>query len=92
MTDQIDLSVLQKQLASRDVFIVQWGLVYHVVCAPHDMPVEEMLEITNRIDPTGVSSEWVLMKEPFPKGGAFKGTNQLPCPDCATRVHYIVNC
>lgn len=92
MTEQIDTMTLQKQLAGRDVFIVAWGLVYHVVCAPHDMPVEEMLATTNKIDPTGVSSPWVLTSDPLPKDGAFKGTNKLPCPDCATRFHYLVNC
>lgn len=91
MTEQINLSKLRKQLESREVFCVAWGLIFHIICAPHDMPVEEMMEQTNRLYPTGIASKWVLANPP-PKEGAWRDTNTLPCPDCAKRFHYLLNC
>jgi hypothetical protein len=86
----INLAEVQDRLASNNVFQVQWGLVYKVVCAPHWMPVSEVERITNEKDPTGISSPWRLAEPP--QEGVWQGTNQLDCPECAGRKHYLMNC
>lgn len=91
MVKRIDVTKIQRQMASRNLFCVGWGLVHHIICAPHDMLKDELEATANRLYPTGISSQWKLA-DPVPKEGIFKGTNALPCPDCATRLHYLLEC
>lgn len=68
------------QLETRNVFLVHWALVHHIVCAPSDMPIEEVERITNRDWPTGISSQW-----------SFKGI-KTNCNSDKGRTHYIMEC
>jgi hypothetical protein len=54
------------------------------------MPASEVERITNERDPTGIDSRWALADPP--REGIWEGTNQLDCPECAGRKHYLMNC
>lgn len=74
------------------IFPVGWGLVYRVVCAPASWAPERVAAEVTRDDPPGTSAnQWVISK-PHERGDDFNGVNNLPCPDCGHRKHWLLNC
>jgi hypothetical protein len=39
------------------------GMVHASVCYPKDMPLDEVLEIANQLNPTGLDHEWEFSNE-----------------------------
>jgi hypothetical protein len=81
--------------ASDQVILLHWGLVHCVVCAPVSVNTEEVVRKTNELNPTGIDSKWTLSAEPLitkDEKHDWYRTNQLSCPDCATRTHYLLSC
>lgn len=65
------------------------GIVSASVCAPEDMPPEQVTEELNRLYPTGISSRWRLDSAPAFKGGE---PNPGPCEQRKQRTHYLFHC
>lgn len=65
------------------------GLVYCSVCAPKDMPIEEVTTEVNRQQPTGIASQWRLSEDKTFRGGE---PNPCPCEADDTRIHYLFDC
>lgn len=63
------------------------GLCAASVCAPVDMPLDEVVAEVNRQHPTGIFSAWAKSDEPFASGEP----NPTPCTDPA-RHHYLMEC
>lgn len=66
------------------------GLVHCSVCAPKDMPIEEVVAQTNSLNPTGISKQWRHSTDTH----FAKGTKPNPC-ECETdpnRIHYLMVC
>lgn len=70
------------------IYIYANGLVCCSVCAPADMAIEEVTQLVNEQNPTGIHP-WHLSAdvtfangEPMPK----------PCELNGQRVHYLFNC
>lgn len=51
-----------------DIDIYARGLVHCYVCAPADMPIEEVVALTNYLNPTGIKSRWHKSTENFKTG------------------------
>lgn len=75
------------------VFPCGWGLIFRCVCAPKSWPPERVAEDVTRSDPPGTSvNKWVVSAPDDNRTDAFKGTNNLPCPDDPNRIHWLLNC
>jgi hypothetical protein len=86
---------LVKLRQSDEVYLLHWGLVHYIVCAPAALAVSEVERITNEKWPTGIESRWTLTPlDICPKvpDHAWCGTNTLDCPDDAKRKHYLLVC
>lgn len=72
-----------------EVMIYSDGLVYCSVCAPKDMPIEEVTTEVNRQQPTGIASQWHLSEDKTFRDGL---PNPTPCEVESSRIHYLFNC
>lgn len=71
------------------VHVYALGLTACSVCAPGDMPVEQVTELVNQQEPTGISSSW----QPDPAPAFRTGQpNPAPCERDPGRMHYLFNC
>lgn len=71
------------------IIVYSKGLVHCSVCAPKDMPREEIVAETNSLNPTGIKHQWYISDKAFATGE----TNPCPCdsePD--SRLHYLMVC
>lgn len=84
MTDPVSGPVEQET-----VVVYAIGLCTASVCAPSDMPVEDVAASLNRQHPTGITSQWAPSDdETFRQGGPQPG----PCNKHADRTHYLFQC
>ena len=72
-----------------DIEIYARGLVCCSVCAPADMPKDEIKAQVNKENPTGIESQWDFSEDPTFKGGE---PNPAPCNRGLGRLHYLMNC
>ena len=70
------------------VVIYGRGLCYCSVCVDNSLSVLEIEEITNRIHPTGIPSEWRVDSKPFVDGSS----NPHVCEKYPNRLHYVLSC
>ncbi len=75
---------------NRVVVTRSWhGLCGMQVCAAADATDEEILEVCNRENPSGVSNGWAkVAREDFEQ----ENTRPVPCGDDPERRHFIVVC
>jgi hypothetical protein len=74
-------------LAEQRLFNLGWGLVWRWVCVPASWTPERVSEEATRIDPPGTSvNRWEVSE------ARDERPNQMPCPDCADRTHWLINC
>lgn len=74
------------------LYSLGWGLVYKLVCAPASWSPERVSDEATRMDPPGTSVNRWVVSDPHERKDEFNGINHLPCPDCADRIHWLVNC
>lgn len=72
-----------------EVHIYSWGLVSCSVCAPKDMPIEEVTSQVNIELPTGISSQWSNSEDTHFAQGQ---TNPCVCESNPDRLHYLFTC
>lgn len=65
------------------------GIVCASVCAPRDLPIEQVEDDVNRQHPTGISSRWKLSEDDHFATGQ---TNPCPCEKDPERQHWLLNC
>jgi hypothetical protein len=66
------------------------GFVSASVCAPEDMPVDEVTDWVNRhAGPTGLDHGWAPSTDPTFSNGM---SNPCPCEQTPGRVHRLYNC
>lgn len=65
------------------------GLTACSVCAPAEMPVEEVTKLVNKQEPTGIDSPWQPDPAPAFRTGQ---SNPSPCERDSGRLHYLFNC
>ena len=75
-------------MSNPEVMIYSAGLCMCSVCAPKDMPVDQVELQTNAQLPTGISSRWSLHDEAFAGGEP----NPSPCNHDPGRLHYLMSC
>lgn len=71
------------------VMVYTEGLVFCSVCAPKDMPIEQVTKEVNRISPTMIKSDWRLSTDVTFKDGR---SNPCVCEVDSARQHYLFNC
>ena len=66
-----------------------FGLVYASVCVPAEMPVDDVLDETNREWPTGLDWGWRISTDSH-----FATGHEHPCPcdQITGRVHRLLEC
>lgn len=86
-------------LTSDEIFPLGWGLVFRVVCAPKGKTDEEISDAVTAKDPPGtMNNRWIVSSDESAAAHAqwceaYKVTTaRAPCPDCADRVHVLMNC
>lgn len=72
-----------------EIDIYARGLCHCSVCAPADMTIDEVVLLTNYLNPTGIKSQWQLSKENF-KTGEQNGYH-CKCEGRDTR-HWLMVC
>lgn len=72
------------------VMVYSSGLVACSVCAPIDLPIAQVEQTVNLINPTGIESQWRASSDPtFAQGGEQPGAcEQMP----ESRIHYLMEC
>ena len=70
------------------VSIYALGLIHCCVCAPKDMPLEEVEKSVNELHPTGIASSWSKSEDSFANGSP----NPSPCEKDKACVHYLMSC
>lgn len=72
-----------------DVVVYTSGLICCSVCAPSDMPLEDVITAVNLQNPTGLSHGWTLDEK-----GEFAGgqPNPTQCNSDPSRMHYLLSC
>lgn len=65
------------------------GLCFASVCAPLDMPIEQVEADTNSAHPTGLDHGWKLSDSPEFLGGQ---SNPCPCEHDPARQHWLLSC
>lgn len=66
-----------------------FGIVHCSVCVPKDMSKEDIELEVNRINPTGISSEWKISDNTHFNTGE---TNPCICNQNPEKMHYLMNC
>lgn len=76
------------------LFSLWWGLVYKAVCAPAHWDAQRVSDEATKAAPPGTTANrWVVTStESMDDDHPFNSGNPQPCPDCADRRHWIVNC
>ncbi len=69
--------------------IYSHGIVYCSVCAPSELPIEEVTVHVNRENPTTISTDWALSEDETFSGGE---PNPSPCERGLERTHYLFEC
>jgi hypothetical protein len=83
----------EANLTEDRLFSLGCGLIFRAVCAPKGWPPEKVAAEVTRANPPGTSlNEWVISTPDDEREDDFKGVNQLPCPDCPDRIHWLLNC
>lgn len=72
-----------------DVEVYTFGLVAASVCAPSELPRDEVLAGANAAHPTGLSWGWKFSDEPTFAGGQ---PNPCQCDQNPDRLHYLLEC
>lgn len=70
------------------VTVYTFGVCHCSVCAPADMPREDVIRETNWAHPTGIDHGWQISPESF-KGGQ---SNPCACNSDVGRLHYLMVC
>lgn len=87
MTNSNDCDLSQDRL-----FFLQTGIINRTVCAPASWSADQVAaEVTSKDAPGTSANQWVI-SDPQERQDDFNGVNHLPCPDCADRVHWLLNC
>lgn len=86
----VKLSTLVEDiLRSSAVYIYREGPIACSVCAPTMIPVEQVADAVNQINPTGIESRWTISDDDhFADGTPHPG----PCNLSADRSHYLLHC
>jgi hypothetical protein len=71
-----------------EVHVYAVGLCYLSACVRETVGVDEMEELINGKEPTGLDSKWRIAEEDFEDGTP----NPAPCPDMADRKHWLLSC
>jgi len=87
MTEKSEVDLTQDRL-----FSLGFGLVFRAVCAPGSWSAERVAEQATRDDPPGTSANIWVVSEPRERNDVFNGVNNIPCPDCTGRTHWLLNC
>lgn len=74
---------------TKRVVIYSTGVCHCSVCAPGDMPIEEIVEQVNDRHPTGIESRWEHSSDSTFHGGA---PNPCQCDLDGARMHYLMVC
>ena len=74
---------------NQDVIVYTSGLCFCSVCAPSGMPLDDVLQVANIQNPTGLAHGWSLDAAPTFKGGE---PNPCTCNRDASRKHYLLSC
>lgn len=78
MTDRLD-----------EVIVYSSGLCFCAVCAPADMSIDELTQLVNIQNPTGISSRWQLSDtDVFASGESMPA----PCAQDDSKLHYLFEC
>lgn len=71
------------------VHVYNYGLVCASVCAPKDMPVEEVEHEATAQHPTGLAHGWKKSDDDTFSGGE---PNPCECNSDSERRHWLLNC
>lgn len=74
---------------SKDVQVYAVGIFCASVCAPADMPVEDMERRVNAINPAGTERGWRKSEDATFANGQ---PNACPCERESGRLHYLLDC
>lgn len=77
------------QLSDGVVHVYSSGLCYASVCAPADMPAEEVERRVRALDDAGTEMGWRISEAPRFSGGQ---SNPCPCEKETGRVHRLFAC
>ncbi len=70
-----------------------YGLTMMQVCAVKDVTDEEILEVCNRLNPSGTEAGWTFVaREVDEKRMIFKNHLPVPCDDNPDRLHFLIVC
>lgn len=70
-------------------YVYATGLVCCSVCVPNHFTAEEIEDVVNQENPTGISSRWKVSTDPTFKEGK---PNPCPCEKDPDRMHCLMNC
>ena len=73
----------------KHVDIYSKGIVHCSVCAPRDIPIGEVEELTNMQNPTGIESRWQLSGD---KEFASGQSNPSACDELDGNLHWLMVC
>jgi hypothetical protein len=68
------------------------GSVYCSVCAPKDMPIEEVVAQTNSLNPTGLPRQWRHSADTHFSRKKTGSPTPCECDDNPDRIHYLMEC
>lgn len=71
------------------VVVYRTGIASCSVCAPADMPLDDVTDDVNLVNPTGISSKWGFATEATFSGGQ---PNPCACERDPDRRHYLFHC
>lgn len=71
------------------VMVYSSGLVACSVCAPSRLTIDEVEAAVNRVNPTGIESQWRVSSDPTFAGG---GEQPGPCEQSSGNIHYLMEC
>lgn len=72
------------------VIIYSTGIVAISVCVTNQYSIKQITDEINKLNPTGIKSNWSLSKDKTFKSGELNG---CPCDEHPTkRKHYLFNC
>jgi len=70
------------------------GICHMQVCAVKDATDEEILEVCNRVNPSGTSAGWGVVVRDLSQAWDDSRADMLPveCSDYKGRLHFLVGC
>ena len=72
----------------REVEILKSTLIYCQVCADKSVPLARVTDFVNRVNPTGIDSNWKVTHTNL----AGDDTQPVDCASDSARRHYLFNC